>query len=62
MLMDPASGAPTSVSFLNLLRKVPTDQEAWNQFVRRYGGQIYAWCRQWRLQEADAEEVTRRCC
>jgi RNA polymerase sigma-70 factor (ECF subfamily) len=28
------------------------------EFVRRYGPQVYRWCRHWRLQEADAEEVT----
>jgi RNA polymerase sigma-70 factor (ECF subfamily) len=26
--------------------------------VKRYGRQILQWCRQWRLQEADAEDVT----
>jgi RNA polymerase sigma-70 factor (ECF subfamily) len=26
--------------------------------VRRYGGQIYRWCRRWQLQEADAQDVT----
>jgi RNA polymerase sigma-70 factor (ECF subfamily) len=35
-----------------------TDQPAWAEFVRRYGKLIYGWCRHWRLQEADAEEVT----
>src|SRR5262249_7646000 len=36
----------------------PTDQAAWDEFVERYGRKIYAWCRQWGLQEADAEDVT----
>jgi RNA polymerase sigma-70 factor (ECF subfamily) len=44
-----------------LLRRLghePADQEAWVEFVRRYGPQVYRWCRRWRLQEADAEDVT----
>src|SRR5207253_8974782 len=36
----------------------PTDQEAWRKFVHRYGPKILRWCRQWKLQEADAEDVT----
>jgi RNA polymerase sigma-70 factor (ECF subfamily) len=28
------------------------------EFVRRYGPQVYRWCRRWQLQEADAEDVT----
>src|SRR5207247_4164837 len=27
-------------------------------FVERYGRRVYSWCRQWGLQEADAEDVT----
>jgi RNA polymerase sigma-70 factor (ECF subfamily) len=36
---------------------VPADQAAWVQFTERYGRKLYAWCRQWNLQEADAEDV-----
>jgi RNA polymerase sigma-70 factor (ECF subfamily) len=36
----------------------PTDQEAWCEFVDRYGRKIFGWCRQWGLQEADARDVT----
>ena len=35
-----------------------TDTAAWSEFVRRYGPRIYNWCRQWRLQEADAQDIT----
>src|SRR5262249_44581158 len=28
------------------------------EFVERYGRHIYRWCRQWKLQDADAEDVT----
>ena len=56
MRFDPAS--LTSETLLGLLRNSPGDQAAWNQFVERYGPKIFGWCRQWRLQEADAEDVT----
>ena len=48
----------TSATLLARLRQVPADQAAWAQFTERYGRKIYAWCRQWNLQEADAEDVT----
>jgi RNA polymerase sigma-70 factor (ECF subfamily) len=40
------------------LRNDPGDQSAWSAFVDRYGPQIYAWCLRWKLQEADAQDVT----
>jgi RNA polymerase sigma-70 factor (ECF subfamily) len=40
------------------LRQAPPDQDAWAEFVYRYGRQIHAWCRRWGLQEADAQDVT----
>jgi RNA polymerase sigma-70 factor (ECF subfamily) len=52
-----SSGARTSETLLNRLR-APLDQKAWNEFVELYGRRIYGWCRQWGLQEADAEDVT----
>src|SRR5262249_57495976 len=52
-----SSGARTSKTLLNRLRS-PLDQAAWNEFVERYGRRIYGWCRQWGLQEADAQDVT----
>src|SRR5262245_1901532 len=48
----------TSATLLARLRQVPGDQAAWAQFTERYGRKIYAWCRQWNLQQADAEDVT----
>jgi DNA-directed RNA polymerase specialized sigma24 family protein len=35
------------------------DQAGWDAFVERYGRHIYRWCRQWKLRDADAEDVTR---
>jgi RNA polymerase sigma-70 factor (ECF subfamily) len=48
----------TSVTLLGRLRQFPPDQAAWAQFADRYGRRIYGWCRQWNVQEADAEDVT----
>jgi RNA polymerase sigma factor (sigma-70 family) len=47
----------TSATLLGRLRRSPADQEAWKEFVLRYGPKIYRWCRQWSLQEADAQDV-----
>ncbi len=38
--------------------KCPTDAEAWNLFVQRYGGMIYGWCCRYGLQDVDAQDVT----
>lgn len=56
--MDDARSPDTSPTLLGRLRQDGTDPAAWNTFVLRYGPRIYAWCRQWRLQEADAQDVT----
>jgi RNA polymerase sigma-70 factor (ECF subfamily) len=48
----------TRVTLLARLRQDPTNQAAWNEFVERYGRHIYRWCRYWKLQDADAEDVT----
>jgi|SRR5262245_220209 len=56
-MADP-SGSPTSPTLLGRLRRAPADEAAWREFVQRYGRQILHWCRQWKLQEADAQDVT----
>jgi RNA polymerase sigma-70 factor (ECF subfamily) len=48
----------TDVTLLARLGHDPRDQAAWREFVVRYGPKILHWCRRWRLQEADAEDVT----
>ncbi len=48
----------TRVSLLIRLRREPADQRAWDEFAQRYGGLISAWCRQWGLQPADADDVS----
>jgi len=52
------SSLQTRASLLLRLRQAPPDQQAWAEFVDRYGRQIHAWCRRWGLQEADAQDVT----
>ncbi len=48
----------TSETLLGRLSLGHGDQAAWDRFVQQYGPMMYAWCRQWQLQEADAEDVT----
>jgi RNA polymerase sigma factor (sigma-70 family) len=48
----------TSASLLVRLRQESVDEAAWSEFERRYGRQIYQWCRKRKLQEADAQDVT----
>jgi RNA polymerase sigma-70 factor (ECF subfamily) len=55
--MPTDSSARTSPTLLARLGR-DGDQAAWAEFVRRYGAQVYRWCRTWGLQEADAEDVT----
>jgi RNA polymerase sigma-70 factor (ECF subfamily) len=50
----------TSVSLLKRLQHVPLDQAAWAVFVDRYGPPIYQWCSQWKLQQADADDVAQQ--
>src|SRR5262245_62778586 len=57
-LMDSASEPRTSPTLLGRLRRGPADQTAWAEFVDRYGRKIYGWCRQWGLQDSDAQDVT----
>jgi RNA polymerase sigma-70 factor (ECF subfamily) len=48
---------PSSTTLLMRLRQFPSDQEAWNLFVARYGQVLYRWCRARGLQDADAQDV-----
>src|SRR6516165_2178408 len=48
----------TSPTLLGRLRQDPADAAALSACVRRYGPRIHAWCRQWHVQEADAQDVT----
>jgi RNA polymerase sigma factor (sigma-70 family) len=56
--MPSPSAVRTSATLLGRLRDDPADQAAWRDFVRHYAPLIYGWCRHWRLQDADAQDVT----
>src|SRR5262249_28328528 len=56
--MESDAAGRTSPTLLRRLRRSPSDPAAWDGSVRGYGPQIYAWCRRWNLQDADAQDVT----
>ncbi len=56
--MDGLPSPGSSTLLVLRLLVCPTDAAAWDQFVQRYGGTIYEWCRRYRLQDADAQDVT----
>jgi RNA polymerase sigma-70 factor (ECF subfamily) len=56
--MTDAKLPATRVTLLTRLRRDPSDQAGWDEFVERYGRHIYRWCRHWKLQDADAEDLT----
>jgi RNA polymerase sigma-70 factor (ECF subfamily) len=56
--MNDASQQRTSSSLLYRVQQDAGDQAAWSAFVERYGPRIFAWCRNWQLQESDAQDVT----
>ncbi len=51
--------APVPSTHSSLLRRMRArDGEAWRTFVQRYQPLIIRWCREAKLQDADADEVT----
>jgi RNA polymerase sigma factor (sigma-70 family) len=48
----------TRMSLLGRLRDDAAGQAAWNDFVAWYAPLIQRWCCRWKLQEADAQDVT----
>jgi RNA polymerase sigma-70 factor (ECF subfamily) len=56
MSKEPDSRTPATL--LSRLRQDPQDQQAWDEFVRRYRPKIHGWCSAWGLQPADADDVT----
>ena len=56
--MTQAAMSVTSTTLVLRLQHSPSDQAAWDEFVERYGRRIQGWCRQWGLQDADAEDVS----
>ncbi len=47
----------TSMTLIQQLQKNPADEEAWQRFAAKYSPLIRLWCRQWKLQEADTEDL-----
>jgi RNA polymerase sigma factor (sigma-70 family) len=56
--MTQASLPTTRITLLTQLQRDPADPAGWDEFVERYGRHIYRWCQQWKLQDADAEDLT----
>jgi RNA polymerase sigma-70 factor, ECF subfamily len=54
--LDPDSPSLTSASLLERVRA--RDPQAWAKFVAVYGPLVYAWCRQWGMQQSDAHDIT----
>ena len=48
----------TNLVLLERLRSNPRDEAAWSELVQSYAPAIRRWCRVWRLQPADADDVT----
>ncbi len=48
----------TSVSLLHRIQTNRHDENAWREFVERYGSRVYQWCLNRKLQASDAEDVT----
>lgn len=55
--VDDRTPMRTSASLLGRLRLGAPGPDDWGDFARHYGPMIVQWCRRWRLQDADAEDV-----
>jgi RNA polymerase sigma factor (sigma-70 family) len=47
----------TSLTLMMRVQKNPTDNQAWDAFVRRYQPIICVWCLKWGAQPSDADDV-----
>jgi len=56
--MENKADSGTRITLLGRLRRDPSNQAAWSEFVDLYGPKIMGWCQRWNLQEADAQDVT----
>jgi RNA polymerase sigma factor (sigma-70 family) len=57
-LVGQVQNSKTRVSLLGRLARDRSDPQAWSEFVQLYGSKIHGWCRNWGLQDADAQDVT----
>ena len=53
-----ASLRTTRVSLIARVGATPSDPRAWSDFVSFYSPAIFGWCREYGLQDRDAQEVT----
>jgi RNA polymerase sigma factor (sigma-70 family) len=58
--METAPDPATSLTLLNLLCGPDQNETAWRDFHERYRPLIGRWCARWRLQTADADDVSQR--
>ena len=56
--MDEPQFFSTNLVLIQRLRQTPLDEAAWQEFVQAYAPAIRRWCRTWRLQDADVDDVT----
>lgn len=47
----------TSLGLMSRLRQAQFDQEAWEDFLRRYHRVLLDWSRRWGVQQADAQDL-----
>jgi RNA polymerase sigma factor (sigma-70 family) len=58
MAADTRTDQDTSLTLMLRVQKDASDPAAWDEFVRHYRPMIEAWCRKWRLQASDCDDVT----
>jgi RNA polymerase sigma factor (sigma-70 family) len=58
--MDRSEVSTTCLFKAMIARSGKEQQEAWEEFVKRYGRQIWPWCRARGLSEHDADDFTQR--
>ena len=57
-VMSLSPSPSTSQALIYQITSGVADARSWERFVYLYGPQILAWCRKYRLQDADARDVT----
>jgi RNA polymerase sigma-70 factor (ECF subfamily) len=58
--MGTAGESSTSLTLLSILCGPEKDEDAWQRFCQRYQSMIRRWCKRWRLQDADVDDVTQK--
>jgi RNA polymerase sigma-70 factor (ECF subfamily) len=58
--MGKADDSATSLTLLRVLCQPEKDEQAWRVFYERYQPMIRRWCARFRLQDADAQDVSQK--